>query len=45
MQSECEQIDQDIRCVVHSQTTTAQDGRCALSEAQNVIGQLFGQVT
>lgn len=45
MESECKQIDDNIRSVVRSQTTTAQDGRCALSEAQKVIGHLFEQIT
>lgn len=44
MENECQQIDENIRSVVRSQTTTAQDGRCALSEAQKVIGQLFEQI-
>lgn len=44
MESECRQIDDNIRSVVRSQTTTAQDGRCALSEAQKVIGHLFEQI-
>lgn len=44
MENECQQIDENIRSVVRSQTTTAQDGRCALSEAQNVIGHLFEQI-
>lgn len=44
MESECKQIDENIRSVVRSQTTTAQDGRCALAEAQKVIGHLFEQI-
>lgn len=44
MENECQQIDDNIRSVVRSQTTTAQDGRCALSEAQKVIGHLFEQI-
>lgn len=44
MENECQQIDENIRSVVRSQTTTAQDGRGALSEAQNVIGHLFEQI-
>lgn len=44
METECKQIDENIRSVVRSQTTTAQDGRCALSEAQKVIGHLFEQI-
>lgn len=45
METECQQIDDNIRSVVRSQTTTGQDGRRALSEAQNVISHLFGQIT
>lgn len=45
MECECQQIDENIRSVVRGQTTTGQDGRRALSEAQNVIGNLFGQIT
>lgn len=45
MESECQQIDENIRSVVRSQTTTGQDGRRALTEAQNVISNLFGQIT
>lgn len=44
METECHQIDENIRSVVRSQTTTAQEGRCALSEAQNVIVHLFDQI-
>lgn len=44
MENECQQIDDNIRSVVRSQTTTAQDGRGALSEAQKVIGHLFEQI-
>lgn len=45
METECQQIDDNIRSVVRSQTTTGQDGRRALAEAQNVISHLFGQIT
>lgn len=45
MENECKEIDENIRSVVRGQTTTAQDGRRALAEAQNVISQLFGQIT
>lgn len=45
MQNECQEIDENIRSVVRSQTTTSQDGRCALAEAQKVIGQLCDQIS
>lgn len=45
MECECGQIDDNIRNVVRGQTTTGQDGRRALAEAQNVITHLFGQIT
>lgn len=45
MECECGQIDDNIRSVVRGQTTTGQDGRRALAEAQNVITHLFGQIT
>lgn len=45
MQNECQEIDENIRSVVRSQTTTSQDGRCALAEAQKVISQLCDQIS
>jgi hypothetical protein len=37
-------IDDDIRGIIHSQTSVSQDGRNALAEAQAAILHLFTQI-